>query len=368
MSALNGASRRTTSKAFSSYETVFGTKFFAPTTEVNGYSKNELGRGRTAVERCLNSGSQALTEKYAIMGELTREDIPQLRDLATPQVIYLMDLYQRTHDEGPDAKFMTAQKSNWSLVPPELRPFQLPQDVDNEGEPNVLQRSHEPSHLPDTSIVPPEFLPIEPPNGTQQGGKPSSIDETDKLCPDDGCKPSALDLSLVCKQVVPHGDAMDQDGNMKPSKIENALMLWEVKLKNLKRVQGIGDKKKKTSFQEVEKQGDGPMLQVHKTVPKVDKAKPQLNKLDQQVDKSVDKFKESVDTSLQQAIKSMQEGGKSSQQANKSMQREDKSVQKINKSMQNADKSLQMGDKSMQKTDKSMQNDDKSLRPEDKSV
>ena len=141
MGTLNGAFRRTTANAISSYETVFGTKFYSPNSEaVKGLSSTELRiAGTTAVERCLRTRSSALTEKYAICGEITEANIEDLGDLASPRVQYLMHNYKQTHKEAADDKFMLIQNSDWSLVPEGLRPISVPDEHDmvREGEETV---------------------------------------------------------------------------------------------------------------------------------------------------------------------------------------------------------------------------------------
>ena len=76
----------------------------------------------------------ALTEKYAICGEIIQAGIEELGDLATERVQYLMHDYKHTHKEEADDKFMKILNSDWSLVPEGLRPLSVPDDPNIVGQ------------------------------------------------------------------------------------------------------------------------------------------------------------------------------------------------------------------------------------------
>ena len=190
MGTLNGAFRRTTANAISSYETVFGTKFYSPNSEaVKGLSSTELRiAGTTAVERCLRTRSSALTEKYAICGEITEANIEDLGDLASPRVQYLMHNYKQTHKEAADDKFMLIQNSNWSLVPEGLRPISVPDEHDmvREGEETVGDLDSKPKAV-----------------DLARKQKHTATANQDSEVPDDDldCKPKAVDNQTFRKEI-----------------------------------------------------------------------------------------------------------------------------------------------------------------------
>ena len=121
IAAINGSMRRTGTTPTSAYQTVFGIPYFEPFGGVTGYSLSEIRSGNTPIERSINSGSVEMFEHYAACGELTTNDVPLLGDLATDQVIALIE--QNSGMEMPEDEILkNFSTQEWSTVPEELRP------------------------------------------------------------------------------------------------------------------------------------------------------------------------------------------------------------------------------------------------------
>ena len=386
MSALNGVSRRTTAKAISSYETVFGAQFGSPFSDVKGYSREEINLGKTAVERCRATGSQALTEKFAICGEITPDDLANLGELATSRVRYLMELYQATQDEVADEKFLAAGKTN-SNENDQQKPMHNPSG-EEEGldhkEPDIVERNvtremglfcretYDSVMQTDRSTSLEELLEKETMHSSKSSQESNkivqesnkSVQETKKSAPkpDKSVQKPGKSVQKPGKSVQKPGKSVQKPGKsvQKPGK--------SVQESN-KSVQ-----ESNKSVQESNKSvqdSDKSVQDSSKSVQESDKSVKESNKSVQKPGKSVQKPGKSVqdsDKSVQESNKSVQESNKSVQESNKSVQESNKSVQDSNKSVQDSNKSVQKPGKSVQESDKSVQESNKLMQESDKLV